>query len=650
MRTPSTRTLNKLPQSDEQWLLVAHRLRAWVAPPAEPPYRPYVLLTLSATTGLLLGNDLLQHTPTADDLRAALFKAMAKPPRIAGAAQRPQVVALTDRVWVDALAPAFDEIAVQLIERPLPDEVRDLIGELESSMNAADDIPGLLSIKGTTPESIGRFFNAAAEFYRAEPWVKLYNSQLLAVKHPAERDYRFACVMGNGGVEYGLATYRTWQAVEKFFAAGDDPAEALAGGAHSLLFNAITQIPFDDLDALEQYGWEVANDQAYPMPVIFDFHTGALRPNLKDLRWYEAALRAIPIFVRDHLKSDGHGDYRPVETSIEVVTHEGPLKVQVKYPGGVLPPEARPAPGLDWQPLDEDDAEDKPLLFDRRAMEGAMWQAVGKELGAEIGGTGNRALDQAQQIMYQAWDETNPGKRLNLAHTALATSPDCADAWVLLAEEEADTVQRALDYFQKGIEAGKRALGEDYFTENVGHFWGLLETRPFMRALEGTASLLWNMSRRAEATDIYFELLRLNPNDNQGVRYSLLNVLLEAERVEDAQHLLKKYKNDYSSTWTYTRALLEFQAGGASTRATKALKEALGQNPFVPAYLTGQKRVPNRLPDYIGVGDENEAVDFASAHLNHWRRVPGAVEWLKSQAIQSPPRGTRPAPKRRGRK
>lgn len=55
-----------------------------------------------------------------------------------------------------------------------------------------------------------------------------------------------------------------------------------------------------------------------------------------------------------------------------------------------------------------------------------------------------------------------PGKRLALAHTALATSPDCADAYVLLAEEAADTVARALEYYQKGVEAGERAQFDVY--------------------------------------------------------------------------------------------------------------------------------------------------------------------------------------------
>lgn len=269
-----------------------------------------------------------------------------------------------------------------------------------------------------------------------------------------------------------------------------------------------------------------------------------------------------------------------------------------------------------------------------------MWQTVAKELGAEFG-SGDSAVDKAQQLMYQAWDETNPAKRINLAHKALSVSRDCADAYVLLAEEEADTAQRALKYYQQGVEAGKRALGEKYFKENVGYFWGLLETRPFMRALEGTANLWWNLNRRAEATKTYDEMLRLNPNDNQGVRYSLLNLLLESDRIEDVKKLLKKYKGDYSAVWTYTQALIEFRASGASDKANRLLKEALKQNPFVPVYLTGQKRIPNRLPDYIGLGDDNEAVNYAAAHLNHWRRTPGAVEWLQahvgSRPISKPP-------------
>jgi tetratricopeptide (TPR) repeat protein len=504
-----------------------------------------------------------------------------------------------------------------------------------------------LSVKGVTPEFVAHLFAAAAEFHRAKPWVALSNEQTLAVRVPPERQPRYVSIMGNGGVEYGLCVCNKWEDMQRLFENSDDPMEALPDkGAHSLLFNEITYVPFDDLDAVEQYGWEVIDSESYPVPIVYRKASGIVRrPTLKDLRWDEAALRAIPIALRSFLKPTGLGDYEPFETTVEVSTSSGPIAVDVKYPGGDLERLMRPGPGLDWRhgDLDKEDEGEAPF-FDRRGMEGFMQRAIAQQLG-EQPGSGDPQLDQAQQIMYKAWDESHPGKRLTLAHQALSISPNCADAYVLLAEEEADTVGRALDYYQQGVDAGRRALGEGYFAEAVGDFWGLLETRPYMRALQGQANMLWQLRRHEEAAAIYREMLRLNPGDNQGVRYSLLQLLLELDRVEEARALIDQYEDEYSSTWLYTQALLAFQQEGDSPASTHALQEALKQNPHVPAYLSDKKRVPNRLPDYISPGDETEAIDYAVGHLNDWRRTPGAVEWITPHASTPPkpkaPRRTR---------
>jgi tetratricopeptide (TPR) repeat protein len=262
------------------------------------------------------------------------------------------------------------------------------------------------------------------------------------------------------------------------------------------------------------------------------------------------------------------------------------------------------------------------------------------ELGAETDDH-QSDLRRAQEIMYDAWDETNPAKRIALAHEALSISPQCADAYVLLAQEEADTVKRALELYKQGMEAGAGALGEKYIRENTGHFWGLLETRPYMRARQGLAETLWRLKRYEEAIEHYRELLHLNPGDNQGNRYALLDLLMQIERYEEARTLLKQYGDEWSAVWLYSRVLLEFQKRGASAAAKKILQQAVEENPFVPAYLMGQKRVPNRQVDYYGWGDESEAVYYASEHLNHWRQIPGAVEWLRAE-IATGPQGKQP--------
>ena len=63
-----------------------------------------------------------------------------------------------------------------------------------------------------------------------------------------------------------------------------------------------------------------------------------------------------------------------------------------------------------------------------------------------------------------------------------------------------------------------------------------------MRARLGLAQCLWESGQRAQAVDHYAEMLRLNPNDNQGVRYLLLGALVDLDRDEEAQRLLQRYE------------------------------------------------------------------------------------------------------------
>ncbi|HEY3232831.1 MAG TPA: hypothetical protein VGJ87_26605 [Roseiflexaceae bacterium] len=237
-------------------------------------------------------------------------------------------------------------------------------------------------------------------------------------------------------------------------------------------------------------------------------------------------------------------------------------------------------------------------------------------------------LERAQELMYDAW-EASGARRVKLARRSLEISPDCADAYVLLAEM-ARSPQEAKDLYEQGVRAGERALGPRAFEEDVGYFWGIIETRPYMRAREGLAHCLWLLDERQQAIEHLTAMLRLNPGDNQGVRYTLANWLLHEGADEALRKLLAQYKDDAAASWTYTRALWLFRREGASSKAGKALKEAFRYNSFVPLYLLGRKKLPRRMPDYVGFGDENEAVDYAVGAIEQWRRTPGALEWLKN--------------------
>lgn len=244
-------------------------------------------------------------------------------------------------------------------------------------------------------------------------------------------------------------------------------------------------------------------------------------------------------------------------------------------------------------------------------------------------------LEQAQDLMYKAWESPNRTQRVKLARQALDLSPDCADAYVLLAEENARTPAEARAFYEQGVKAGERALGKEDFEEMVGHFWGVLETRPYMRARLGLAQALWALGEHQQAADHMHDLLRLNPGDNQGVRYLLATLLLQMGEDTGLETLLAQYPDDWSANWKYTAALLAFRKDGRSKQANALLKEAIQYNRFVPPFLLGRKKPPKRMPAFISPGQESEAVDYVVDAVIPWQQTPGARDWLAEILAES---------------
>jgi tetratricopeptide (TPR) repeat protein len=262
---------------------------------------------------------------------------------------------------------------------------------------------------------------------------------------------------------------------------------------------------------------------------------------------------------------------------------------------------------------------------DPRGMEGMLRGLLGEQ-------PSDNPLRRAEEIMYDAWESPSRSRRVKMALEALKLSADCADAFNLLAEEGAESLEETLELYTMGVEAGERALGKKGFKEYAGHFWGFIETRPYMRARFGQAYALRRLGRTEEAVGHFTEMLRLNPGDNQGIRYLLLPLLLELGRDDDAEKLHRRYDDDGMASWMYTRALLDFRKKGDGVLSRASLAEALKANSHVPAYLTGRKKPPRALPETYGIGNEDEAVICVHECGAAWSATPGALAWLAAAA------------------
>ncbi len=105
---------------------------------------------------------------------------------------------------------------------------------------------------------------------------------------------------------------------------------------------------------------------------------------------------------------------------------------------------------------------------------------------------------------------------------ALCLDPGHTDAWVHLGNICLDEARLddALACYERGEAAAlARTIGDPGAYE--GPFWLDLDSRPYLRALHGKGCCYWQLGRIAEARRVFAQMLRLNPNDNQGARFLL---------------------------------------------------------------------------------------------------------------------------------
>ncbi len=141
---------------------------------------------------------------------------------------------------------------------------------------------------------------------------------------------------------------------------------------------------------------------------------------------------------------------------------------------------------------------------------------------------------------------------------------------------------------------------------------------------------------REEAVAHWRDMLRLCPNDNMGIRHVLAPKLLHLNLFEAVRELLDEYEEpDPAKTgaeWGDTDALLKYKQGGAKSGAGKALAAAIKNNPHVPAYLLGEKRLPKQPPPHYALGSKDEAVLYVLSSGETWTSTKGALAWLSETA------------------
>ena len=236
--------------------------------------------------------------------------------------------------------------------------------------------------------------------------------------------------------------------------------------------------------------------------------------------------------------------------------------------------------------------------------------------------------DQGRYFLEQAMGAGTAEEAIHLAKKALDTDPALADAYLMLADLECRNLNQRIAMLERGINAVETALGETFLAENEGDFWLIWETRPYMRLLGELALAYGEKGELDRGIALEERMLRLNPNDNQAVRFSLLAHYLERGSYAAAEVLIQQYSDDQSAFFCFNRGLLGYIQKGDCAEIRKMWAEVKRYNPHVARYLSGKQKMPKDMPEFYSPGGREEAILFVAENKELWRKTLGAIPWL----------------------
>lgn len=237
----------------------------------------------------------------------------------------------------------------------------------------------------------------------------------------------------------------------------------------------------------------------------------------------------------------------------------------------------------------------------------------------------------ADQLLEHAWDDLEQGRlddAIDQARRAIGMDRHAFDGHIVLARSLwSDTI--AIAILREAMLEGSR-LHEGPLGTAKGQYWLDLKTRPWMRAMHELAITLWRRGHahdRHDAIDVAKKLIRLNPDDNQGIRFLLWSWMPAEGEWDGLRGLLRKYADERRCETAFTAALDAIRRHDG--KAANLLADALTTNPHIAPLLLQNVAPADHDGDSVAWMSLEEAMSYAHRAHAHWRSVEGAIDMLR---------------------
>lgn len=244
--------------------------------------------------------------------------------------------------------------------------------------------------------------------------------------------------------------------------------------------------------------------------------------------------------------------------------------------------------------------------------------------------------EQSDDLLFEAYDEPIKSKAIKLAKQALEINPDNIDAENFITKFEANTIKKLEKYKETLDKEHAKLQKQDTFNkENIGIFWGLIETRPYMRTKHSYMLTLMELGRYTEAIKQGEELLELCKSDNQGIRYLIIGLYTVLEKFEECENIYNKYLDD--STFMLFPLSIMYYKKGDYRKSKKILKSIQENNEYILGYLKQEIKFTKAKIDNIenegtySWGSEAEAYLVVKDYKYLLETVPTFIEFVERE-------------------
>lgn len=256
------------------------------------------------------------------------------------------------------------------------------------------------------------------------------------------------------------------------------------------------------------------------------------------------------------------------------------------------------------------------------------------ETGCFIWDPPDESIEDLYMEAEDQYYELENSKAKKLLQKIIRENPLFHEAFILLCSIHAseDKYDEAVNELEKAIRIWESAIPENYDGQIL---WGFLENRPYLSLLFELADLYDFMGETDKSIKLSESILAYNPDDNQGVRWTLGNLYLKSNQSEKAEKYLKKTAGEYPPN-RYSYALFLW-LNKKRWDAITQFRLAFIDNIYIFEYLTFKAPlIPYDIFETTNLHGIQGAVEYLNKMGPFWmqhQEALGFMEILKSHPV-----------------